>query len=103
MPALIINPGTGPVVGATELQATGNMAVFCDDLHAMDVFVETFIRRRASDYGNGRYAFDVVFGGGRSVEVQMPGVPVGDDMPRLYVNGSSWWWGIALTICAGDD
>lgn len=79
------------------------MAVFCDDLRAMDVDVETFIRRRASDYGQGRYAYDVVFGDGRTVEVQMPGTPVTDGFPRLYVNGSSWWWGIALTICAGDD
>ena len=104
MSALSINPGTGPVASATELQATANMAVFCDDLRSMGVDVETFIRRRASDYGQGRYAYDLVFGDGRpSVEVQMPGVPDSDTMPRLYVNGSSWWWGIALTVCAGDD
>jgi hypothetical protein len=104
MSALIINPGTGPVASATELQATANLAVFCDDLRAMDVDVEMFIRRRACDYGQGRYAYDLVFGDGRpSVEVQMPGIPVTDSFPRLYVNDSSWWWGIALTICAGDD
>lgn len=104
MSALFINPGTGPVVNATEQQATANMGVFCDDLHGMGVDVDTFARLPASDYGNGRYGYDVVFGDDRpSAEVQMPGVPVSDDMPRLYVNGSSWWWGIALTICAGDD
>jgi hypothetical protein len=42
MSALIINPGTGPVPAATELQATANMAVFCDDLRSMGVDVASF-------------------------------------------------------------
>jgi hypothetical protein len=114
MPSFVINPGSGPVDATSEDNATCNMGVFTDDLRAMGLDVETFIRRQASDYGDGRYAYDVVFGDGRSVEIQMPGLPVEQvrylgepqniwDFPRLYVDDSSWVWKFALSVCEPDD
>jgi hypothetical protein len=52
---------------------------------------------------------------GRSIEIQMPGLPVervrymGEtgqniwDFPRLYVDDSSWIWQFALSVCKPDD
>jgi hypothetical protein len=102
--SLIINPGTGPVDGATEAQATANMTAFVEDL---GLNVEAVERTPAQDYGEGRYAFTVRMEG-RSCEVQMPGIPLArvrymrhagqqiGNYPRLYVDGSSWVWFYAL-------
>lgn len=108
---MIINPGTGPVDSATEDNATANMGVLCDDLRARGLDVETFIRRRGSDTGDGRYAFDLIVND-RSREILMPGLPVEhvrwtagnvSGFPRLYVDGSSWWWGVALNILGSGE
>ena len=101
---IVINPGTGPVADATEIEAERNMAVFVKDLGLPNL---TTSRQRKADYGRGRFAFmvrDEV--SGRQVEVQMPGQPVEQvrwekgldpwQFPRLYVDGSSWLWGFAL-------
>ena len=102
----VINAATGPVPGAAEDNAVANMAVLCDDLRARGLDVETFIRRRGSDTGDGRYAFDLIVNG-TSREILMPGLPAERvrwlegsprGFPRLYVDGSSWLWGIALNI-----
>lgn len=115
MASIAINPGSGPVSSATETNATANMGVFTDDLRAMNLDVDTFTRRAASDYGEGRYAYSVAFADGRSVEVQMPGLPVehvrflsepGQNIwhfPRLYVDDSSWVWQWALSACEPDE
>lgn len=115
MSTFIINPGSGPVPSASVDNATCNMGVFTDDLRAAGLDVDTFIRRAASDYGDGRYAYSVVFADGRSVEIQMPGLPVDRvrfldapdqniwDFPRLYVDDSSWVWKFALSVCGRDD
>lgn len=108
---VIVNPGSGPVLNTSQINATCNMGVFTDDLRANGLDVDTFIRLADSDYGDGRYAYDVTFADGRSVEVQMPGLPVEQvrwmdgpdqniwDYPRLYVDGNSWVWGFALGQC----
>jgi hypothetical protein len=112
---VIVNPGTGPAHGATEQHAAGNMAVFADDLRANGLGVDTFTRRPGSDYGDGRYAYSIAMDDGRSIEIQMPGLPVervrymGEtgqniwDFPRLYVDDSSWIWQFALSVCKPDD
>jgi hypothetical protein len=71
----------------------------------------TIERKPDADY-RGRFAFDLVLGR-RRVEVLVPGVPMAvltDDsavfQPRLYVDGSSWYWqfaiGIAKSALVGD-
>jgi hypothetical protein len=112
---LIINPGSGPVPATTSDNATSNMGAFTDDLRDIGLDVDTFIRREAADYGDGRYAYEIAFGDGRTVEVQMPGLPVDQvrfvgspeqniwDFPRLYIDDSSWVWKYALGVCGPDS
>ncbi|MBY8341983.1 hypothetical protein LXH13_06300 [Streptomyces spinosirectus] len=112
---IIINPGSGPVSEATEENATGNTAVFVLDLGAKGLPVSDAVRHPEADYGDGRYAFTLAMADGRSIEIQMPGLPVervrylGEDgqniwdFPRLYVDDSSWVWNYALDACEPDD
>lgn len=111
---IIVNPGSGPVPEATEQHAAGNMAVFADDLRTAGLGVDTFIRRADADYGDGRYAYTLAMDDGRSIEIQMPGLPLDRvrymgrdqniwDFPRLYVNDSSFVWEFALSVCKPDD
>lgn len=113
--SIAVNPGSGPVTGATEENATANMAAFTDDLRTRGINVTTFTRRPDADYGDGRYAFTVTTDDGISTEVQMPGLPIdqvrwlkteGQDIwqfPRLYVNDGSWIWYFALDQFTDDD
>lgn len=112
---IFINPGSGPVADATEEHATANMAVFVLDLGAKGLPVTNAVRRPEADYGDGRYAFALAMADGRSIEIQMPGLPVDQvryvdseaqniwDFPRLYVDDSSWVWKFALSVCEPDD
>lgn len=112
---IIVNPGSGPVPEATEQHAAGNMAVFADDLRTAGHGVDTFTRHADADYGDGRYAYTLTMDDGRSIEIQMPGLPVDRvrfmsedgqniwDFPRLYVDGGSWIWQFALSSCEPDD
>jgi hypothetical protein len=112
---VFINPGSGPVAEATEEHAAINITVFADDLRRAGVDVDGCNRVPYADYGEGRYAFTLAMTDGRTVEVQMPGLPVdrvrftdGEDQniwdfPRLYVDGSSWVWKYALSVCEPDD
>lgn len=113
--SIAINPGSGPVSEATEQHAAANMAVFADDLRAAGLSVDTFTRRAEADYGDGRFAYSLAMDDGRSIEIQMPGLPVdrvrylGDDgqniwdFPRLYVDDSSWVWKFALGVCEPEE
>lgn len=113
--SIIINPGTGPVADATEANAAVNITVFGDDLRAAGLDVHGCNRLRDDDYGDGRYAFEVAMADGRTIEIQMPGLPVervrfmGEDgqniwhFPRLYVDGSSMVWEFALSACEPDE
>ncbi|MFD1656967.1 hypothetical protein ACFSL4_01635 [Streptomyces caeni] len=112
---VIINPGSGPVPEATEANATANTAVFVLDLGARGLAVADAARRPEADYGDGRYAFMLTMADGRTIEIQMPGLPVDQvryvdserqdiwDFPRLYVDGGSWVWKFALDVCEPDD
>ncbi|MFF3848019.1 hypothetical protein [Streptomyces sp. NPDC002328] len=112
---VVINPGTGPVPQASEAHAATNITVFADDLRRAGLGVDSCERTPAADYGDGRYAFTIAMADGRSIEIQMPGLPVdqvrfidGDSQniwhfPRLYVDGSSWVWKFALGACEPDD
>lgn len=111
---IVINPGTGPVEGSTEDQATKNIEAFAKDLlDTQGVEVKEAVRTSKLDYGEGRFAFEVKISrkdACRTLEIQMPGCPLGKvryiegatpdllDSMRLYVDGSSWEWGFALNV-----
>lgn len=112
---VIINPGSGPVPEAREAHAVTNITVFGDDLRRAGIVVASCSRTPDADYGEGRYAFALATADGRTIEIQMPGLPVDRvryldgaeqniwDFPRLYVDGSSWVWKFALDVCEPDD
>lgn len=102
---IIINPGTGPVFGATVEEASKNMAQLIIDAHIPDA---TFERMPTID-DRGRFGFRVLWGN-KEWEVEMPGLPLERvrwlgsegqniwDFPRLYLDGSSWVWKYAMEI-----
>ncbi len=104
---ILLNPGSGPVPDATEEQAVANMSEFVSELGAhYDVTVVSHARAAASDYGDGRWAFELLTDDERRIEVQMPGAPikqVREEWTRLYVDGSSWFWEYALRQCQRGD
>jgi hypothetical protein len=107
---IIINPGTGPVEGATEENARANMDAFCADLRENDIIATTISRFPDLDSA-GRFGYRLGTGDARVLEVEMPGLPLDQvryvdsdtqsiwDFPRLYVDGDSWVWMFALSAC----
>lgn len=97
---VFVNPGTGPVVGTSAENAEANMRAFVSEIGA-----DEFGGPIGED--EGRYEFEA-YGNGRSVSVEMPGLPLDEvryvgtedqniwDFPRLYVDGSSWVWCYAV-------
>lgn len=112
---IIINPGSGPVAGATEEQSAVNITVFGDDLRRAGLDVRACNRKPDRDGRDGRFAFELAMADGRLIEIQMPGLSIekvrfmGEDgqsildFPRLYVDGSSYVWEFALSACEPDD
>jgi hypothetical protein len=100
---VILNPGTGPVDGASAREARRNIGAFCRELSLGPPNVR--IERRVNDDSDGRYSY-IIRRGIRSTEVDMPGLSLdrvalrpGDNtwhFPRLYVDGNSWLWPFAL-------
>lgn len=100
---IIINPGAGPVDGATEGNAIENMRHL-----ALDAELREFERTPKGD-DEGRFSFDVVDKYGRKRSVDMPGLKLENvrwvdakgqniwNFPRLYVDGSSWVWKFAVS------
>lgn len=125
---IIINPGTGPVPGACESDAHTNTTQFAAEVRAalsedVEVTGVRIVRPGDNDIRldgahDGRFAFTVTFqltcglGGDLDVDldVAMPGLPLekvnygareGDniwDFPRLYLDGSSWVWSLAVDL-----
>ncbi|MGW5352244.1 hypothetical protein ACWERV_17245 [Streptomyces sp. NPDC004031] len=110
---LIINPGSGPVPEASEVNAHAAIRQFVNDLAGMGI--KAIDIRQPNLDGDGRYGFALHLPDSRVIEVEMPGLPidrvryVGDpeqniwDFPRLYVDGSSWVWKYALKVIPGDE
>jgi len=108
---VIINPGTGPVADATELDAIENIMHFIVDVPTPDT---NWVRIPHKDYGEGRYAF-LLWKGNECHEIQMPGLPLERvrfmenegqnvwDFPRLYVDDGSWIWCIAIDCVFADE
>ncbi len=110
----IVNPGTGPVNGATQENAYDNMVRLMGDLIERGIEVQRFDRVPEREDGDGRFCYDV-FVLDRVVDVEMPGLPLDKvrymgeedqdiwDFPRLYVDGSSWVWQYALSSFEEQD
>lgn len=125
---LIINPGTGPVDGGSEERAAANVRQLFDDVGVVGRAVE-LVCRGSDDGGRYGFVVRVspecdctvpisegagqhapgcaCLGESAEIEVDMPGLPLRevrtDDLlraPRLYVDGSSWWWPYALGVVA---
>lgn len=111
---IFINPGTGPVVDATEDNAAFNTGAFTADLMVRGMKATS--AERAPDLDDdGRFGWRLTFDDGRVVEVEMPGLRLSEvrwldepdqniwDFPRLYIDGSSWVWKYALDACEPED
>jgi hypothetical protein len=103
---IFVNPGAGPVKGATVENANINIQKFIEDCGLPGLRVND---QAVIDKGDGRFIYKLVRDGyAKSIEVQMPGLPLdqvrfmdykGQNawyFPRLYVDGSSWFWLFAL-------
>jgi hypothetical protein len=51
------------------------MALFAEDLARFEVVVTGISRDPASDHGDGRYGFTLRTADGRTIRIEMPGVP----------------------------
>lgn len=103
----IINPGTQGIDGATEQDATDNMAALVNDT----IPTLTYTRVPEQD-SKGRFAYQVTNPEhpGKTCMVLMPGwklehvrwldLPEQNiwHFPRLYVDGSSWVWKYAAEM-----
>lgn len=107
---IIINPGCGKIDNASEENAIVNIRHFVADLQDDKIKI---IRYKEKDYNteydDGRYCF-LLKKDNFVYEIQMPGLPLENvrwmnatqniwDFPRLYIDGSSWIWGIGLGLC----
>lgn len=107
---IIINPGSGPVEGATEEWAAFNAGVFTGELIQAGLTVVWAERRTDLDH-NGRAGWAVLLeGDDEPTLIEMPGISFDRvryiehpsqniwDFPRLYIDGSSWVWKFAVEI-----
>lgn len=112
---IYINPGSGPVAGATLANAEANMSVLIEDLKKRpEITTIAMATPQQPTEDEGRYAFVIVVNG-EDHEVEMPGLPLNQvrymrennqniwDFPRLYVDGSSWVWFFALNMFEEDE
>lgn len=110
---LVINPGSGPVDGASMTNAVLNMYFFREDLKKLNpVQVDgDYIITNENEEDDGRYLFNLLYASDTQTitfKVEMPGLPLDEvrymktegqniwDFPRLYIDGSSWVWTYAL-------
>lgn len=104
--SICINPGTGPIEGASLKSADENIYQLIDDVAGTDPGTIAILRTKEDDRG-GRYGFRLQREG-CSCDIRMPGLPCESvrylglekqniwDFPRLYVEGSSWVWKYAI-------
>jgi hypothetical protein len=117
MTMALINPGSGAVRGAAGLSVTArnaerNMRALLADVGLEGLSFKRPTSKAARSCDEGRYEF-VVSGvvcsdrgvKGTSATVLMPGLPLegvrSKDLlrvPRLYVDGNSWWWEYAIGV-----
>ena len=112
--SIIINPGSGPVRGATIENARANMRTLLDDVRERFNCGAEMVFGLA-DEGDGRWSCTIRVDGRTKHEVEMPGLPLEQvrwvddpdqniwDFPRLYIDGSSWVWKYAIEACDPED
>jgi hypothetical protein len=116
---IIINPGTGPVAGSNEEDATANMVVFAEEVATKYGLVRVREDRAPANDYDGRFAYRMIHrdadGNDHVQEIDLPGLPLHqvnygarpDDnpwhFPRLYVDGSSWLWSFAIGVCGPES
>lgn len=93
MPTFLINPGT-------NIQGDGNAPDAVAAALAEDAGSASFASDGvADDLGYFEYVFTTPMG--RSVDVRIPSIPLErfhePIPPRVYIDGSSWMWRIAVT------
>ena len=107
---IVINPGSGPVDGRATLDnAWANMEAFVKESKAKSFRRDVEETDDPCDTMIGRFAFLLTTKTGEEISVLMPGLSLdqvrkkikkckGQMPPRLYVDGSSWWWEFAVEI-----
>lgn len=110
--SMIVNPGSGPVSGGTRQNAVANVHAFIQDVTTAGRARRGHLLSVTGPEG-GRWTCLVDFDG-TTVEIGMPGLPLKEvryvdpaeqdlwDFPRLYVNGSSWFWMFALQLVGSE-
>lgn len=100
----ISNPGAGPVMerGNTRRNARRNLGALCREigLSAPKIQILGSGDREEGDRDDGRYTFDLQRGV-RKIPVSVPGIDLDElrsGCTRLYVDGSSWSWSIAVDV-----
>lgn len=100
---ILINPGTGTLENANENDAIINMHQFIKDCNVDGL---QCIRTPKKDDNEGRFGFTLSKNNINHI-IKMPGLPLDEvryinendcalEYPRLYVDGSSWWWKFAI-------
>lgn len=103
MSYVYMNPGTGPVAGASLKRAWSNIRAFRRELTDATGCRYQLERVTGKDEGDGRYVFRLSRGRHRCV-VDMPGcdldvLTAGRGLPpRLYVDGGSWTWQFGVSV-----
>ena len=94
----ILNPGTGPVEGrCTMADAWRNL----EALMRRDGVEGEITSDPEAENEGGRFLLVLKVKGRGRILVDMPGCPLARliseawDAPRMYINGSSWYWRVA--------
>lgn len=115
---VILNPGTGPVAGASLDNAYANMAQLVRDVTEGFPVTRIALERNPAQDDDGYFGFKIgvflaepAIDRALTLEIDMPGLPLervnygarpGDNIwhfPRLYVDGSSYVWQYAVPRC----
>lgn len=111
---IFINPGSGPVSGASLGNARKNFATLAEDVCQAGASSAELKDAPLTDEHDGRFR-GVLVVDEVPHEVDMPGLSLESvrwmdepgqdiwDFPRLYVDGSSWVWMFAVGVLARSD
>ena len=107
---ILINPGAGPVKAGSYKQACENLRMFAADCEIGLKLIST-----SAVPDDGRYSFVIADHYGYKYEIEMPGLPLDKvrymgeegqnvfEFPRLYVDGSSWIWNVAVGLFSKES